>query len=236
MLARVATHLTLSRARQFLVDKNAYLEAEITRRIEELDRVQDVFGKIVDPRVRDHLLRKGAALQGESAEGAVLFCDIRGFTSYAESRDPREVIEFLNRFFSEAAERVEAEGGFVNKYIGDAFLAIFGTPFPVADFRVSAVRTALAVRKAVADINAASPGREPFGDRMGVHAGPMVAGIVGSPRRQEFTAIGDTVNTASRLEAVCKDHGVDLLVSGELLAGTPYAAGARSLGEFPIRG
>jgi adenylate cyclase len=166
----------------------------------------------------------------------VLFCDIRGFTAYAESRDPRQVIEFLNRFFSEAASCVEREGGFINKYLGDAFMAVFGTPFPLEDFRSAAIRAALGVREVVSKINADNPGEEPFRVGMGLHAGPMVAGIVGSASRMEFTIIGDTVNTASRMEGLCKDYAVEIIVSAALLQGTQNAAHARPLGTAAIPG
>jgi class 3 adenylate cyclase/CheY-like chemotaxis protein len=236
VLARVRTHVALKAAADFLRDQNAYLEAEICRRVEELDRVQDIFGKVVDTRVRDHLLREHRRMVGDITEGAVMFCDIRGFTAYSETRDPRQVIEFLNRFYSGAAAAVEREGGFVNKYMGDAFLAVFGTPFPLEDFRASAVRAALGVREVVRALNAAHPDEAPFSVGMGVHAGPMVAGLVGSPSRMEFTIVGDTVNTAHRMEGLCREHGVEILVSGALVAGTPAAAHARPLGPAAIRG
>ncbi|MBU0926513.1 MAG: response regulator [Spirochaetes bacterium] len=236
VIARVATHMTLSRARQFLEDQNAYLESEVARRVEELDRVQDIFGKIVDPRIRDHLLKERGLMAGDVTEGAVLFCDIRSFTAFSESRDPRAVIAFLNAFFTEAAACVEAEGGFINKYLGDAFMAVFGTPFSLDDFRSSAVRAALAVRGAVAGLNARSGGEDSFRIGIGLHAGPMVAGIVGSPRRMEFTTIGDTVNTASRMEGLCKEQMVDFLVSEDCLRGTAFLEGAKPLGEVAIRG
>ena len=236
VLARVKTHLALKASADFLRDKNAYLEAEINRRVDELDKVQDVFGKVVDTRIRDYLLQTRRRMVGDVTEGAVMFCDIRGFTAYSESRDPRQVIEFLNRFFSEAASCVEREGGLVNKYLGDAFMAVFGTPFPLEDFRSSAIRAALGVREVVRAINAAHPAEEPFRVGMGIHAGPMVAGIVGSASRMEFTIIGDTVNTASRMEGLCKDYGVEIIVSAALLAGTPSASQARPLGAAAIRG
>ena len=99
-MARVKTHLALKALADFLRDQNAYLEAEINRRVDELDKIQDIFGKVVDTRIRDYLLQKRRRMVGDVTEGAVMFCDIRGFTSYSESRDPRQVIEFLNRFFS----------------------------------------------------------------------------------------------------------------------------------------
>jgi class 3 adenylate cyclase/CheY-like chemotaxis protein len=236
VLARVRTQLALKASADFLRDKNAYLEAEINRRVDELDKIQDVFGKVVDTRVRDYLLQKRRRMVGDVTEGAVLFCDIRGFTEYSESRDPRQVIEFLNRFFSEAASSVEREGGFINKYLGDAFMAVFGTPFPLEDFRSAAIRAALGVREVVRTINANHPGEEPFRVGMGLHAGPMVAGIVGSASRMEFTVIGDTVNTARRMEGLCKEHGVDLIVSAALLTGAQGAGIARPLGPAAIRG
>ena len=236
VLARVKTHLALKASADFLRDKNAYLEAEINRRVDELDKIQDIFGKVVDTRIRDYLLQNRRRMVGDITEGAVMFCDIRGFTAYSESRDPRAVIEFLNRFFSEAASCVEREGGFINKYLGDAFMAVFGTPFPLEDFRSSAIRAALGVREVVSKINADNPGEEPFRVGMGIHAGPMVAGIVGSARRMEFTIIGDTVNTASRMEGLCKDYGVEIILSAALLAGTQPPLLVRPLGAAAIRG
>jgi len=238
VLARVRTHLALKALADFLRDKNAYLEAEVIRRVDELDKIQDIFGKIVDPRIRDRLLTHGSRMVGDITEGAVMFCDVRDFTSYAESRNPHQVIEFLNRFFSAAAVCVEREGGFINKYLGDAFLAVFGTPFPLEDFRSSAIRAALGVREAVRRINAGRTQDPPFRIGIGVHAGPMVAGIVGSANRMEFTTIGDTVNTASRMEHLCREYDVEIIVSAALLAGTGAAAGsgARALGSVAIRG
>ncbi len=236
LLARLKTHLTLKAAADFLRNKNGYLENEVNRRVEELDRIQDVFGKVVDPRIRDFLLLDSSRSMADVTQGAVMFCDIRDFTAYAESRDPRQVIEFLNRFFSEAATCVEREGGFVNKYLGDAFMAVFGTPFPLEDFRASAIRAALGVRKWVKHLNQENPDEPPFRIGMGIHAGPMIAGIVGSPKRMEFTTIGDTVNTASRMERLSKEYGVEILVSDALLAGTQGAFAARPLDSVAIRG
>ncbi len=236
VLARIATHLALARARRFLQDKNAWLEAEVNRRVNELGKIQDIFGKVVDPRVRDYLLKTNVYQGGDVTEGAILFCDIRGFTAYAESRPPREVIDFLNRFFSAAAAVVEHEGGFINKFIGDAFLAVFGTPFPLRDYRSAALRAALQLRAAVVQLNADHPGEEPFRIGMGLHSGPMIAGIVGSPNRMEFTTIGDTVNTASRMESLCKEYAVDLMISGDALEGTLEATHAHALGTTALRG
>jgi adenylate cyclase len=235
VVARVATHLTLKQAKQFLIDQNAFLETEVSRRLLEIERIQDVFGKIVDPRVRDYLMTHGQAIGADLAEGAVMFCDIRNFTAFSESRDPRTVVNFLNRFFSEADACVQAEGGFINKYLGDAFMAIFGTPFPLDDFRSSAIRAALAVREAVARMNRDDPSQA-FAIGIGISAGLMVGGIVGSPQRMEFTTIGDTVNTASRLESLCKEFKTDLVIGAPLLTGTQWQENARSLGTTAIRG
>ena len=235
VMVRLATHVALAQARQFLVDHNAYLESEVTRRLTELARVQDIFGKVVDPRIRDHLLKKSRGMGGDITQGAVMFCDLRDFTAYSEARDPRQVIEFLNRFFSEAAACVEREGGFVNKYIGDSFMAVFGTPFPLEDFCSAAIRAALAVRAVVARLNAERPS-EAFRVGMGVHSGPMVAGIVGSESRMEFTTIGDTINTASRLETLTKDYAVDILLSAAVVEGAKTPIAARALGSAALRG
>lgn len=236
VLARIKTHLALKASADFLRDQNDYLEAEVNRRVEQIDNIQDIFGKVVDPRIRDYLLQTSARLSGDVTEGAVMFCDIRHFTAYAESRDPRQVIEFLNAFFSEAASCVEKEGGFINKYLGDAFMAVFGTPFELDNFRASALRAARCIRDIVQKINAAHPDEPPFAIAMGIHAGPMVAGIVGSASRMEFTTIGDTVNIASRMEGLCREYGVEVMVSAAMLENVPDAPITRSLGTTTLRG
>ncbi len=235
VLARIKTHLALKASADFLRNQNDYLEAEVNRRVAQIEKIEDIFGKVVDPRIRDHLLHKGMQMSGDVAEGAVLFCDIRHFTAYAESRDPHQVIHFLNTFFGEAAACIEREGGFINKYLGDAFMAVFGTPFELEDCRAAALRAAQAIRHVVTELNARRSNEAPFAIAMGLHAGPMVAGLVGSAHRMEFTLIGDTVNTASRLESLCREHHVDIILSAAMLRGTPPAC-LRPLGLTTLRG
>jgi adenylate cyclase len=115
-------------------------------------------------------------------------------------------------------------------------MAVFGTPFELADFRASAIRAAHCIREVVKKINAEHPDEKPFAIAIGLHAGPMVAGIVGSANRMEFTIIGDTVNTASRMEGLCKAYEVEIVVSAAMLADNKDEPNVRPLGTANIRG
>lgn len=160
-------------------------------------------------------------------EATVVFTDIRGFTAWAERRSPEEVLARLNELQGALAGHVQAHGGTVDKFMGDGMLAVFGAPEPLADHADRALAAVRAMR-AVAD--------DELAIGIGVHSGPLVVGCLGKGLRLEFTVIGDTVNTASRLEALTKAHGVDVLVSEasrERLGGAP---GLVPLGETAIRG
>ncbi len=198
--------------------------------LREKDRVMDVFGKIVDPSVRDRLLGGGIESGGELRHAAILFCDLRGFTRMAEGASPEEVVAHLNRFFSVTTAWVRECGGFVDKFIGDAVLAVFGL-FDESDQEgAAAAAAALACALALPDKLRARTGNEvsdaewSFEVTMGVHCGPVLAGAIGAADRHEFTVIGDTVNVAARLQQLCKEKDAVLAVSETTLS----AAGDRA--------
>ena len=157
----------------------------------------------------------------------VLFADIRNFTSMSESLNPHEVVEMLNAYFSRVCEPILAQGGTVDKFIGDAVMAVFGSPALQADHARRALRAALAMAEKAREFRAWMEKRFPnrglsdFRIGIGVHTGEAVVGNIGSPQRFEFTAIGDTVNTASRLEGLTKELGWTIVAS----SGTIAAAG-----------
>src|SRR5262249_39063931 len=173
------------------------------------ERVTNLFGQHLSPAVAERLLGQSTDLTGETRDICVMFLDIRDFTAQARRRPPPEVVDFLNGVFAFMIEAVDRHGGFINKFLGDGFMAVFGAPLDdphAARNAVPAARDILAeiARRGLAE--AAWPLR--IG--IGLHSGPAVIGTVGSPRRKEFTAIGDTVNLAARLEQLNKQVGSQL--------------------------
>ena len=190
--------------------------------LRERDRILGTFGRVVDPAVRDRLLAGEVAQGGEQRTATVLFADLRDFTAFAAQTPAPEVVATLNEFFTAMTREAQAAGGFVDKFIGDAVLVVFGLFGPDdaaerAAGAAAALRCADGMRDAVATLNArrAARGRPPLALKIGVHTGPVVAGTIGAVERHEYTVIGDTVNVAARLEQLCRDQGRDLLVSAE---------------------
>lgn len=143
-------------------------------------------------------------LAGERRHVTVLFADIAGFTSMAEQLDPEEVTELVNPCLASLSESIYAYEGTVDKFIGDAVMAIFGAPLAHEDDPERALRAALDMRARIEQVNGElqAEGRKPLGLHIGVNSGMVVAGGVGSDLRMEYTVMGDTVNLASRLEGV----------------------------------
>jgi adenylate cyclase len=202
----------------------------------ERERVTNLFGQHVSPAVVDRLLQSHSEPQGERRQICVMFLDIRNFTAHARERPPEEVVEFLNRNFAFMIEAIDRHGGIINKFLGDGFMAIFGAP--LAD--PSAARNAVeAAREILAEIDrrGLAQGRWPLSIGIGLHLGEAVTGNVGSPRRKEFTAIGDTVNLASRLEQLTKEYKARLIVSDAVVQalGTPPNPQA-ALGAVAVKG
>jgi adenylate cyclase len=169
---------------------------------------------------------------------AILFADIRGFTSISEGRLPYDVVFLLNRYFRATGHAIEAAGGRVDKFIGDGVMAIFGLDREPQVACRQALDAARRMALALDDLNEAMSGDldQPLRIGIGLHSGPTIVGQMGYERATQLTAIGDTVNTASRLETLTKEFGVELVVSQELLdrAGIDLAAYERH--EVEIRG
>jgi adenylate cyclase len=163
-----------------------------------------------------------------------MFVDIRGFTAAASVRTPEEVVERLDTAFAVLVEIVDRNGGIVNKFLGDGFLALFGAPFDDPHAAQSAVT---AGREMLVAIEQQNTGHAwPLRIGIGLHLGNVVAGNVGSPRRKEYTVIGDTVNLASRIEGLNKEFGSQLLISDVVHQDIGDVAGAASLGDVSVRG
>jgi adenylate cyclase len=199
------------------------------------DRITNLFGQHVSPQVVERLMAEGASTASDVRRVAVMFVDFRSFTAGARSRSPQDVVERLDGAFAVLVEILDRHGGIVNKFLGDGFLALFGAPLEADDAPHRAVSAARDMLDAMDGINAASSW--PLRIGIGIHFGEVVAGNVGSPRRKEYTVIGDTVNFAARLEALNKEFNSQLLISAAVrdAIGTD-SSDAVSLGEVAIRG
>lgn len=195
--------------------------------LKEREQIKDTFGKMVDPAIRDHLLGGHLALGGELKPAAILFSDLRDFTTLSESLPPEVVVGLLNRYFAEMNAVIADNGGLVNKFMGDAIMALFNVPLPQDQYALAALQTALEMQKALTELNRqfAAEGLPELRMGIGLHAGEVLAGNIGSPQRMEYTVIGDPVNAASRLESLTKDYKVPVLLSGQFLELLPARTG-----------
>jgi len=199
-----------------------------------------VFAQYVPKPIVQSLIGRGAAasLVSERREVTVLFTDIVEFTLETADLSAEATAEFLNHHFAVVAACIEAEGGMVDKYIGDAVMALWGALEPQPDHAARAVRSAKAIAAALRADNARR-GRA-VRLRIGVHTGPVVVGNIGTPTRMNYTVVGDTVNIAQRLEdlgkALLPDADVAVLLSASTARALPAASGVRSLGTHKLRG
>jgi adenylate cyclase len=199
------------------------------------DRVTNLFGRHVSPQVVERLLVEGASTTSDIRRAAVMFVDFRNFTAQARSRSPRQVVDRLDGAFAVLVEILDRHGGIVNKFLGDGFLALFGAPFEAPEAAYHAVAAAREMLAAMKDINETSGW--PLRIGIGIHFGEVVAGNIGSPRRKEYTVMGDTVNFAARLEQLNKEFNSQLLVSAAVRdALGDEGNDAVPLGEVAIRG
>jgi adenylate cyclase len=192
-------------------DETGRLAQSFNSMIEGLDegeRLRQAFGAYVDPGLAERVLAEGSDLRGEERDVSVLFLDVRGFTAFAERASPQEVVALLNDLWELAVPVLIRHGGHANKFIGDGLLGVFGAPEPLADHGEQAVSAALEIADRVAREFA---GRLSVG--IGVNSGPVVAGTVGGGGRVEYAVIGDTVNTASRVEAATRQTGDTVLIT-----------------------
>ncbi len=206
----------------------------------ERDRVRDLLDKNVSPEVAAQLVREGAALGGEEREVTVLFCDLRGFTPLSEGLSPRELVALLNRYLDRMSAAIEAQGGVIDKYIGDEIMALFGAPVAASDSADRAVRASLAMREALAELNRelAAEGRPPLAFGIGVNTARVVAGNIGSHRRLNYSVIGDGVNLAARLQTLTRraEFAADILVSESTRAALSGRYALRDLGQTAVKG
>jgi adenylate cyclase len=165
-----------------------------------LEASRRLFEKMVSPAVIDQLDPDSLHLGGTRAEITILFADIRGFTSFSEQVKPEELVNILNKYLAAAAEAILAEGGTIDKFLGDAVMSWFNAPILQQDHTFRAVKAALAIRSGVQNLHKQVLPSSQLTFGIGIHMGEAVLGLVGTEKRLEYTAIGDSVNTTKRIQ------------------------------------
>jgi adenylate cyclase len=207
---------------------------------ERVEQDKDRLAKYFSKDVVDLVLNnpESLALGGQRMHATVLFADIRNFTQLSTMMQPEEVVELLNRYFSTMVDIVFKNGGTLDKFLGDGLMALFGVPYPIDHPEEAAVRTALEMLDALQIMNREleAKGMLRLDIGVGINAGPVVAGNIGSAQRHEYTVIGDTVNLAARLEALNKETRTQVLVSASVHHAIEKIFRSRQLGPLRIRG
>jgi len=210
LLARVNTHLTIRRQKIQLAES------------EKIAAMTRVFEKFVPKQFLNRIAQEGIENielgKAENDTMTILFSDIRSFTTLSENMTPQEVLNFLNSHFKNMNEQIRKHHGFVDKFIGDAVMALFHRPEGTyADAAQDAVQAAIDMQKAVQVYNQDRQkcGYQPISTGIGIHSGPAIIGTVGSEDRMDSTVLGDAVNLASRLEGLTKTYGIQIIISGE---------------------
>jgi class 3 adenylate cyclase len=213
----------------------------MTAGLRERERERDIFGRVVSPEVREKLLSGGLTLGGETLWVAVLFSDIRGFSTLSEQISPAEVVALLNEYLAEMTAAVRPWGGYINNFIGDAIVVIFGAPIEQPDKEWRAVAAALTMRERLEQLNRQriARGERPINNGVGIGTGAAVAGQIGSIERLMYTVIGDAVNVAARLETLTKDYpDYPILINGPTAEALQARADLelKSLGPIHVKG
>ncbi len=221
----------------------AYRTAHNLHDAVEQEMAGAALSRYFSPGTQREILRQAADPLGQRAERqdiAVLFTDLRGFTALSEGAPPEDVMGWLREYHERVVAVVFEHGGTLDKFLGDGMLATFGVPNPTGDEPERAVRAALGIRIALAELNESrvARGLPEFKQGCGVHFGPAIVGNVGVPERLEYTVIGDTVNVASRLEGLCKQLHHKLLLSKEVHDRLPpdLSREFRHIGLHSVRG
>ena len=206
--------------------------------LREREHIQETFGRHVGEEAAQQILAHGGGLSGAEQQITAMFVDVRNFTAHSENRTPEEVVSVLNIFFRGAVETVERHGGMVNKFLGDGLMALFGIGSNGDNHARRAVEAGLdllhCVDNAAGELEVAGwPG---MAIGIGINTGPAIVGSIGSPKRLEYTAIGDTVNVASRVEALTKIVDRPLVVTETTRAALPPELEVEELPPQAVKG
>jgi adenylate cyclase len=209
-------HLSINSIADATDGKTVYGALVVMDDISDEKRLKSTMYRYMTQELAEELLRLGdAKLGGDRKEVSVLFSDIRGYTTLTESLQAEEVVSMLNEYFESMVEAVFKYKGTLDKYIGDAIMAVYGSPLPLEDHAWMAVQTAIEMRQRLYEFNQRRSARQQPFIRIGVgiNSDSVISGNIGSSRRMEFTAIGDGVNLGSRLEGASKQYGCDIVIS-----------------------
>ena len=208
------------------------------------ERARHTLGAYVSSEVAEHAMASDVVrLGGTRQRVAIVFTDLRGFTSKSESADPEALVRELNEYFEHMVQVIRAEGGVVDKYIGDSIMAVFGAPTARDDDAARAIRAAAGLQAALVALNGerGRRGLQPLAHGVGVHVGDVIAGNIGTAERAQYTVIGDAVNVAARLESATKDHQLGVLISSDAIVAAVSSnalllPALRSVGEIRVKG
>jgi len=208
--------------------------------LRRVERIKNAFGKYVSPQVVKQMISRPELLKlgGERCDLTVLFADLAGFTAISEKLAPENVAKVVNIYLTGMTEVILAEGGTVDKFIGDAVMAFWGAPLPDPDHALHAVRSAIGMQAAMHRLQPrfAELGCGAMAVRIGINSGPVVVGNMGSEDRFDYTVMGDSVNLASRLEAVNKIYGTGILLSENTARLLPAEPGLRTIDIVRVQG
>lgn len=185
--------------------------------LEEREKLKGALNKFVNPEIAEQAMKGEIQLGGERKQATIFFSDIRSFTKISESLEPEEVVEFLNEYMTVMVDCINKTNGVVDKFIGDAIMAVWGVPSSKGHDEENAINGTLMMRKSLIEFNKGrgGPKKPIIKIGSGLNSGPVLAGQIGSDDRLEYTVIGDAVNLASRIEALNKPFGTDILISEE---------------------
>ncbi|MGE0434279.1 MAG: adenylate/guanylate cyclase domain-containing protein [Planctomycetota bacterium] len=191
------------------------VDRALDRMTMQLEHLQGAFHRFVPQDVVEDIIHRGVATRGERREVTVLFADLVGFTALSERVEPETVVRVLNGYFQTVTRAIASHNGFVSKFMGDGLMAIFGAPEPNPWQAMDGVHAALAMRDALRRYNLelSAAGHPELAISVGLHRGEVIAGVIGSAELVEYTVIGDTVNTAARIESLTRRHACDILIS-----------------------
>ncbi|MGI9523196.1 MAG: adenylate/guanylate cyclase domain-containing protein, partial [Hyphomicrobiaceae bacterium] len=207
----------------------------------QLEVANAQFGRYFSPGVVSRISSDAESVLGvggRTQEVAVMFYDIRDFTTLTEDLSPSDAVGFLSQYHERMVAVIFEFGGTIDKFIGDALMVTFGTPEPRDDDAERSVRAAIAMNAALAELNVERErdGLVTIRHGIGIHFGPVIAGNIGTEARLEYTVIGATVNVASRIQDVCKTLGENLLVSEAVASRLPPGIGVRPQLEQKVKG